>query len=101
MLRAGDLEIDLLKRAARRSGRNLDLQERELRVLEYLMRSTGRVVTRTMLLENVWGFDFEPRTNLVESNVSRLRMKIGQSSDAGPIQTVRGVGYRFVATHSN
>jgi two-component system OmpR family response regulator len=101
ILRSGDLEIDLLKRAARRSGKTLDLQERELRVLEYLMRSTGRVVTRTMLLEKVWGFDFEPRTNLVESNVSRLRMKIGQSCDVGPIQTVRGVGYRFVATHSN
>lgn len=101
MLRAGDLEIDLLKRTARRSGKNLDLQERELRVLEYLMRSAGRVVTRTMLLENVWGFDFEPRTNLVESNVSRLRMKIGQFSDGGPIQTVRGVGYRLSANHSN
>ena len=97
-LRAGDLEIDLLKRTARRSGKELDLQERELRVLEYLMRSAGRVVKRTMLLENVWGFDFEPRTNLVESNVSRLRTKIGQSSDGGPIQTVRGVGYRLSAT---
>ena len=97
-LRAGDLEIDLLTRTARRQDRKLDLQERELRILEYLMRSAGRVVTRTMLLENVWGFHFEPRTNLVESNISRLRAKIGQSSDEGPIQTVRGIGYRLRAS---
>ncbi|MDE2514745.1 MAG: response regulator transcription factor [Rhodospirillales bacterium] len=96
-LRAGDLEIDLLTRKARRKGEILDLQERELRTLEYLMRSAGRVVTRAMVLENVWGFHFQPRTNLVESNISRLRSKIGQASDQGPIETVRGIGYRLHA----
>lgn len=95
MLQAGDVEIDLLKRSARRGTQPLYLQERELLILEYLMRNANRVVTRTMLLETIWGFHFEPHTNLVESNISRLRSKIGQSSDAGPIETVRGVGYRF------
>ena len=92
VLRAGDLEIDLLTRTARYRGERLDLQERELRILEYLMRHAGRVVTRTMLLENVWEFHFQPRTNLVESNISRLRAKIGKSGE-DIIQTVRGVGY--------
>lgn len=100
-LRVDDLAIDLLTRNARRSGRVLDLQERELRLLEYLMRNAGRVLTRSMLLEKVWGFHFEPRTNLVESNISRLRSKIGQSSDQGPIETVRGIGYRLRGTLSH
>ena len=97
ILRAGEIEIGLLKRSAYRDQESLNLQERELRILEYLMRNAGRIITRGMLLENVWGFHFEPRTNLVESNISRLRSKIGQTSDAGPIETVRGVGYRFNA----
>jgi two-component system, OmpR family, response regulator len=102
VLRVGDMEMDLLTHTARRQGETLDLQERELRVLEYLMRNAGRVVTRTMLLEKVWGFHFTPRTNLVESNISRLRAKLGQTSDApdadaGPIETVRGLGYRLNA----
>lgn len=96
-LQVGDIEIDFLKRSARRGTQALNLQERELRILEYLMRHAGRVVTRTMLLETIWGFHFEPHTNLVESNISRLRSKIGQTSDSGPIETVRGVGYRFNA----
>ncbi len=95
VLSVGDIEIDLLTHLARRRGEPLDLQERELRILEYLMRNAGRVVTRTMLLESIWGFHFTPRTNLVESNISRLRTKLGQESDAGPIETVRGLGYRL------
>jgi len=98
VLRAGDLEVDLLTRTARRQGAVLDLQDRELAILEYLIRSAGRVVTRAMLLEEVWGFHFAPRTNLVESNISRLRSKIGQTSDEGPIETVRGIGYRLRAS---
>ncbi len=96
ILRAGPLEIDLLTLTARRDGELLDLQSREFRILEYLVRNAGRVVTRSMLLENVWGFHFEPRTNLVESNMSRLRAKIGPFSAAEDlIQTVRGIGYRL------
>jgi two-component system OmpR family response regulator len=94
VLRAGPLELDLRTLTARRDGCALDLQAREFRILEYLVRNAGRVVTRTMLLENVWGFHFEPRTNLVESNISRLRSKIGAPGDE-LIETVRGVGYRF------
>jgi two-component system OmpR family response regulator len=97
-LQVGDLSIDLLSRTARRGGRILDLQNVEFRILERLMRSAGRVVTRSMLLEDIWGFHFEPRTNLVESNISRLRAKIGQPAfAAGPIETVRGSGYRVRA----
>lgn len=92
-LRVGELLIDLLARTAFYRGERLDLQERELRILEYLMRHAGQVVTRTMLLENVWEFHFQPRTNLVESNISRLRTKIGKSSGDEIIETVRGVGY--------
>ncbi|MDE2334137.1 MAG: response regulator transcription factor [Rhodospirillales bacterium] len=95
VLRAGDIEIDLLTHTASRRGEALDVQERELRILEYLMRNAGRVVTRAMLLETIWGFHFTPRTNLVESNISRLRAKLGQTSDEGPIETVRGLGYRL------
>jgi two-component system OmpR family response regulator len=94
VLRAGPLELDLRTLTARRDGDALDLQAREFRILEYLIRNAGRVVTRTMLLENVWGFHFAPRTNLVESNISRLRTKIGAAGDE-LIETVRGVGYRL------
>jgi two-component system OmpR family response regulator len=92
MRRVGDLEMDLLARIVRRAGQKVDLQPREFRLLEYLMRHAGQVVTRTMLLENVWDFHFDPRTNIVESHISRLRSKI----DCGRgdlIQTVRGAGY--------
>ena len=95
VLRVGEIEIDLLTHTASRGGDALDLQERELRILEYLMRNAGRVVTRAMLLETIWGFHFTPRTNVVESNISRLRAKLGQASDTGPIETVRGLGYRL------
>jgi two-component system OmpR family response regulator len=99
ILKAGPLELDLLRLTARRDGEPLDLQSREFRILEYLVRNSGRVVTRSMLLENVWGFHFEPRTNLVESNISRLRTKLGTAA-AGEdlIETVRGTGYRLRAS---
>ncbi len=96
ILRAADVEIELLTRTVRRAGRKLDLQPREFALLEYLMRNAGHVVTRTMLLENVWHFHFDPKTNLVESHVSRLRAKLDDSG-AALIQTVRGAGYRLAA----
>lgn len=92
-LRVGDLEVDLLARTVRRSKMAIDLQPREFRLLEYLMRHAGQVVTRTMLLENVWDMHFDPHTNVVESHVSRLRAKIAKGGDAELIHTIRGAGY--------
>lgn len=92
-LRVGDLEIDLLKRSVLRSGKRIDLQPQEYRLLEYLMRHEGQVVTRTMLLEHVWDFHFDPQTNIVETNISRLRSKMDKGFAAELIQTVRGAGY--------
>jgi two-component system, OmpR family, response regulator len=97
VLRVADLEIDLLKRNVTRSGRAIDLQPREFKLLECLMRHAGRVVTRTMLLEKVWDFHFDPKTNIVETHVSRLRAKVNQGFDADLIQTVRGSGYSLRA----
>lgn len=93
VLRVGDLEMDLLGRTVTRAGRRLELQPREFRLLEYLMRNAGRVVTRTMLLEHVWEFHFDPKTNIVETHVSRLRAKVDRGFGADLIQTVRGSGY--------
>ena len=93
VLRVADLEMDLISRKARRAGQEIALQPREFRLLEYLMRNAGRVVTRTMLLESVWDFHFDPKTNIVETHVSRLRSKIDRGFDAELIQTVRGSGY--------
>jgi two-component system OmpR family response regulator len=93
----GDLEIDLLKRAVVRAGRRIDLQQQEYKLLEYLARHAGEVVTRTMLLENVWSFYFDPGTNLIESHVSRLRAKVDRGFDTELIHTVRGAGYRLDA----
>lgn len=93
VLRIADLEMDLISRKARRAGQEIALQPREFRLLEYLMRNAGRVVTRTMLLESVWDFHFDPKTNIVETHVSRLRSKIDRGFDAELIQTVRGSGY--------
>jgi two-component system, OmpR family, response regulator len=93
VLRAGDLEMDLLKRIVTRAGRVIDLQPQEFKLLEYLMRSEGRVVTRTMLLENVWDFHFDPQTSVVETHVSRLRGKIDKGFDSELLKTLRGVGY--------
>lgn len=93
VLKVADLEVDVIRRSARRAGRAIDLQPREFRLLEYLMRNAGRVVTRTMLLENVWAFHFDPKTNIVETHVSRLRSKIDRGFDAPLLETVRGSGY--------
>jgi two-component system OmpR family response regulator len=93
VLRVSDLEMNLLKRTVTRGGRRIDLQPREFQLLEYLMSHAGRVVTRTMLLENVWGFHFDPRTNIVETHMSRLRSKLAQAKGPDLIHTVRGAGY--------
>ncbi|HKT19630.1 MAG TPA: response regulator transcription factor [Stellaceae bacterium] len=92
-LKIADLEIDLLARTARRGGEIIELQPREFRLLEYLMRHAGQVVTRTMLLENVWDFHFDPRTNVVETHISRLRSKIDKCFEVELIHTIRGAGY--------
>jgi two-component system OmpR family response regulator len=92
MLRVADLELDLLTRAVRRGGQDVELQPREYELLAYLMKHAGQVVTRTMLLENVWDFHFDPRTSLVESHISRLRGKIDRDRPE-LIHTVRGAGY--------
>jgi two-component system OmpR family response regulator len=97
VLKVADLEMDLIGRKVRRAGRGIDLQPREFRLLEYLMRHAGRVVTRTMLLENVWDFHFDPRTNIVETHVSRLRSKVDKGFDPELIETVRGSGYMLRA----
>lgn len=93
VLRVGDLEMDLLKRTVHRRGQKLDLQPREFRLLEYLIRHSGQVVTRTMLLEHVWDFHFDPHTNVVETHMSRLRAKMDKPFGAPLLHTVRGAGY--------
>jgi two-component system OmpR family response regulator len=92
-LQVGDLQMDLLKRRVVRQGRQIDLQHREFRLLEYLMQNAGRVVTRTMLLEAVWDFHFDPQTTVVETHISRLRAKVDRGFDQELIHTVRGAGY--------
>ena len=93
VLRVADLELNLLKRTVTRGGKKIDLQSQEFRLLEYLMRNAGQVVTRTMLLENVWGFHFDPHTSVVETHVSRLRAKVDREFGEELIHTVRGSGY--------
>jgi two-component system OmpR family response regulator len=92
-LQVGDLEMDLLARRVKRAGRVIELQPREFRLLEYLMRHSGQVVTRTMLLEKVWDYHFDPQTNVIDVHVSRLRSKIDKGFDAPLLHTVRGAGY--------
>ena len=87
--------MDLLSRTVRRAGQKIDLQPREFRLLEYLLRHTGQVVTRTMLLEGVWDYHFDPQTNVIDVHMSRLRAKIDRDFDAPLLHTVRGAGYRF------
>ncbi len=94
-LRIADLEIDLLKRIVKRGGDRIDIQPQEFKLLEFLMRHAGQIVTRTMLLENVWSFHFDPGTNLIESHMSRLRAKLDRGGDKDLIHTVRGAGYRL------
>lgn len=92
-LRVGDLEIDLLSRTVTRGGKRLELLAQEFKILEYLMRHAGEIVTRTMLLEKVWDFHFDPKTNIVETHISRLRSKIDKGFDKPLLHTVRGAGY--------
>jgi two-component system, OmpR family, response regulator len=92
-LKACDLELDLLTRDVTRAGKDIPLQPREFKLLEYLMRHAGHIVTRTMLLENVWDYHFDPQTNVIDVHVSRLRSKIDKGFDEPILQTVRGAGY--------
>ena len=92
-LKVGELELDQLSRTASRAGRAIELQPREYRLLEYLMRHAGQVVTRTMLLEHVWDYHFDPQTNVIDVHISRLRSKIDKGYDTPLLHTVRGAGY--------
>ena len=93
VLRIADVEMNLLRREVRRGGRLVELQPREFMLLEQLMRSPGRIVTRTMLLDRVWNFGFDPKTNIVETHMSRLRSKLNDGFSRSAIRTVRGAGY--------
>ena len=95
VLQVADLEVDLLRREVRRGAQPIDLQPREFQLLEFLMRHAGQVVTRTMLLEGVWDYHFDPQTNVIDVHVSRLRSKIDRGFDRPLLHTVRGVGYRL------
>ncbi|WP_145108969.1 response regulator transcription factor [Cereibacter sediminicola] len=97
VLRVGDLTLDTTRRTATRGGVEIDLQPREFRLLEHLMRSAGRVQTRTMLLEAVWDFHFDPGTSVVETHISRLRAKIDRPFEKPLLHTVRGAGYMLKA----
>ena len=92
-LTAGDLELDRLSRRVMRGGHIIDLQSREFTLLEYLLRHKGQVVTRTMLLENVWDYHFDPQTNVIDVHISRLRSKVDKGFENSLIKTVRGAGY--------
>jgi two-component system OmpR family response regulator len=94
-LSVGDLELDILARKVIRQGQRVYLHPREFKLLEYLMRHAGQVVTRTMLLENVWEYHFDPQTNVIDVHISRLRQKIDKPFDTAILQTVRGAGYKL------
>jgi two-component system OmpR family response regulator len=94
-LKVADLEMNLLSREVRRDGQPIDLQPREFRLLEYLMRNVDQVVTRTMLLENVWDYHFDPQTNVIDVHISRLRRKVDKGFATPLIHTVRGAGYKL------
>lgn len=96
-LEVGNLKMDLLRRQVTRGRRDIELQPREFQLLEYLMRHAGQVVTRTMLLEAVWGYHFDPQTNVIDVHMSRLRSKIDREFDQALLHTVRGAGYRLEA----
>ena len=93
MLTVADLSIDLLSRKVTRAGIRIDLQPREFALLEYLMRNTGRVVSKTMIMEHVWEYNFDPQSNIVEARMYRLRDKIDKPFERELIHTIRGVGY--------
>jgi two-component system OmpR family response regulator len=97
MLEVGDLSLDLLKRQAMRGGKVIALKPREYKLLEYLMRHAGQVVTRTMLLENVWEYHFDPQTNVIDVHISNLRQKIDAGTEKPLLKTVRGAGYMMAA----
>lgn len=97
LLRVGELEMDLIGREVRRAGKEIDLQPREFQLLEFLMRHAGQSVTRTMLLEKVWEYHFDPQTNVIDVHISRLRSKIDKGFERPMLQTVRGAGYRLEA----
>jgi len=94
--KVGDLQLNLLTREVRRAGEVIELQPREFTLLAYLMQHAGQVVTRTMLLENVWEYNFDPQTNVVDVHISRLRSKIDKNFDSALLKTVRGAGYMLV-----
>jgi len=94
-LQHGRIVLDLLKRKVVRDGDPVQLQPREFRILEELVREEGKIVTRTMLLERVWNYHFDPQTNIVETQMSRLRSKLNEGGKADAIETVRGIGYRM------
>jgi two-component system OmpR family response regulator len=96
-IEVGDIALDILRREVTRAGRAIHLQPREFALLEQLMRNAGKVVTRTMFLEGVWGFHFDPQTNIVESHLSRMRSKLREGFGDDPIETIRGAGYRMRA----
>ena len=97
ILKVGDLEMNRLARTVKRGEESIDLQPREFRLLEFLMRNAGQVVTRTMLLEKVWDYHFDPQTNVIDVHISRLRGKIDKDFDRPLLHTVRGAGYRLQA----
>ncbi|WHO41182.1 response regulator transcription factor [Sphingobium sp. AP49] len=97
LLRVADIEMDLLKRTVRRGDRLIDLQPREFSLLEFLLRNVDRPVTRTMLLDRVWNFGFDPKTNIVETHMSRLRTKLNDGGRDDPIRTIRGAGYMIMS----
>ncbi|MGE4538948.1 MAG: winged helix-turn-helix domain-containing protein [Desulfovibrio sp.] len=92
-LKIADLEMDLVARTVRRAGKPIELKPKEFALLEYLMRHAGHVVTRTMLLENVWDYSFDPQTNVIDVHISRLRQKIDKGHDKPLLSTIRGAGY--------
>jgi two-component system OmpR family response regulator len=92
-LKVADLKMNLITREVTRSDRRIDLQPLEFSLLEYLMRNAGRVVSKTMIMEHVWNYDFDPQTNVVEARISRLRDKVDRPFDRKLIHTIRGVGY--------
>ncbi len=96
-LTCGDLEMNLLTREVTRAGKEIELQAREFSLLEYLMRNSGTVVTRTMLLEHVWDYNFDPQTNVIDVHISRLRQKVDKGFEKPLIQTLRGAGYKLSA----
>ena len=96
-LKVADLELDLLTRTVTRGGNPIILQPREFKLLEYLVRNAGHIVTRTMLLENVWDYHFDPQTNVIDVHVSRLRGKLDKGFEVPLLQTVRGAGYMIRA----